>query len=57
MALALVVDAELFRIEAAVRWLDSADGPPRTGVAVAGRRLRRRHVAPRRPVGRLGARP
>jgi DNA-binding PadR family transcriptional regulator len=26
VALALVVDAELFRIEAAVRWLDSAEG-------------------------------
>jgi hypothetical protein len=25
LALALVVDAELFRLEAAVRWLDSAD--------------------------------
>ena len=27
VALALVIDAELFRIEAAVRWLDSADAP------------------------------
>jgi hypothetical protein len=56
VALALVVDAELFRIEAAVRWLDTADA-----------RLRRRPVAakapavqptpPRKaPVGRLGVR-
>jgi Sec-independent protein translocase protein TatA len=26
MSLALVVDAELFRLDAVVRWLDSADG-------------------------------
>jgi DNA-binding PadR family transcriptional regulator len=53
VALALVVDAELFRIEAAVRWLDTADA-----------RLQR--LAPARPapvspprkapVGRLGVR-
>ena len=39
VALALVVDAELFRMEAAVRWLDSADA-----------RLRRRPDALRRTV-------
>jgi hypothetical protein len=26
MSLALVVDAELFRLDAVVRWLDAADG-------------------------------
>jgi hypothetical protein len=26
MSLALVVDAELFRLDAVIRWLDSADG-------------------------------
>ena len=26
MALALVVDAELFRLDSVIRWLDSADG-------------------------------
>lgn len=41
VALALVVDAELFRLDAAVRWLDTADGrlrrlpPPPTGRAAA----------------------
>ncbi len=49
LSLALVVDAELFRLDAAVRWLDSADGrlkraaadPPRP-VPAALPRLRRR---------------
>ena len=53
VALALVVDAELFRLEAAVRWLDAADA-----------RLRRRRrsasrstpVARRAAQGRLGVR-
>jgi DNA-binding PadR family transcriptional regulator len=59
VALALVVDAELFRVEAAVRWLDSAE-------------VRLRHLPPRspstppadparpagsRPAGRLGVTP
>ena len=40
MALALVVDAELFRLEAIVRWLDAADvrlkqRPPLAPAAVA----------------------
>lgn len=53
LTLALVVDAELFRLEGIVRWLDSADGrlkrarfdPPRP--RVEGARLRRRLVARR----------
>ena len=53
VALALIVDAELFRLEAAVRWLDSADA-----------RLRRRPLKTGEPVptvrraaaGRLGVR-
>lgn len=55
VALALVVDAELFRIEAAVRWLDSADArlhrlvPPTAGTAPA-------PLVRRAPAGRLGAR-
>jgi DNA-binding PadR family transcriptional regulator len=52
--LALVVDAELFRLDAVVRWLDSADGrlkraaadPPRP-VPAALPRLRRRVGVPR----------
>src|SRR5205085_77929 len=58
LALALVVDAELFRIEAAVRWLDTADirlrqhaqrppQPPATATAPA-------RVS---PAGRLAVRP
>jgi DNA-binding PadR family transcriptional regulator len=39
MALALVVDAELFRLDAVVRWLDTADG-----------RLKRAAADPPRPV-------
>jgi DNA-binding PadR family transcriptional regulator len=53
LALALVVDAELFRIEAAVRWLDSAEA----------RVVRRKRPAPKpaaarptTPKGRLGVR-
>lgn len=52
LALALVVDAELFRIDAAVRWLDSADARlgrtprPATAAAPATRKA---------PAGRLGA--
>ena len=54
LSLALVVDAELFRLDAAVRWLDSADGrlkraaadPPRQ-VPAALPRLRRRVGVPR----------
>jgi DNA-binding PadR family transcriptional regulator len=39
LGLALVVDAELFRLDAVIRWLDAADG-----------RLRRAAVEPPRPV-------
>jgi DNA-binding PadR family transcriptional regulator len=54
LGLALVVDAELFRLESVVRWLDSADGrlkraaadPPRPA-PVALPRLRRRVGMPR----------
>jgi hypothetical protein len=54
MSLALVVDAELFRLDAVVRWLDAADGrikraatdPPRaqktTGTTQAVPSVRRR---------------
>ncbi len=48
VALALVVDAELFRIEAAVRWLDSAEvrlrqhPPSRSAGGAAAPRRRRR---------------
>jgi hypothetical protein len=31
MSLALVVDAELFRLDAVVRWLDAADGRIKRG--------------------------
>ena len=49
LGLALVVDAELFRLDAVIRWLDAADGrlkraaaEPRRPVSVALPRLRRR---------------
>ena len=54
LSLALVVDAELFRLDAVVRWLDTADGrlkraaaapPPPAGPALP--RLRRRVGVPR----------
>jgi DNA-binding PadR family transcriptional regulator len=55
LALALVVDAELFRLEAAVRWLDAAEtrlrNRPRTRAASSAAATRRQ-PAP----GRLGAR-
>jgi DNA-binding PadR family transcriptional regulator len=53
VALALVVDAELFRLEAAVRWLDSADARLRRAPLVSDERPRpiRRTTA-----GRLGVR-
>jgi DNA-binding PadR family transcriptional regulator len=56
VALALVVDAELFRIEAAVRWLDSADA--RLQRLTPTRREPRAATPPVRkaPVGRLGVR-
>ena len=54
LAFALAVDAELFRLDAVVRWLDAADGRLRRAsleVAAAGGdefpRLRRRSGAPR----------
>jgi DNA-binding PadR family transcriptional regulator len=56
LALALVVDAELFRLEAAVRWLDAADARlrrlplSRTGLGAAAPPARRA------PAGRLGVR-
>ncbi|MCU1486776.1 MAG: transcriptional regulator, PadR-like family [Actinomycetia bacterium] len=51
VALALVVDAELFRLEAAVRWLDTAD------IRLRGRTPRATASAPLRPkaAGRLKA--
>ncbi|HEX9545750.1 MAG TPA: PadR family transcriptional regulator [Acidimicrobiales bacterium] len=64
MALALVVDAELFRLEATVRWLDSAEvrlrrvpTPPTEPTAPA-TTVERTEVAPisRRSGGRLGSR-
>ena len=50
VALALVVDAELFRLEAAVRWLDTADArlAAATPLAAASDAPRRRHAAPGR---------
>ena len=58
LALALVVDAELFRIEAAVRWLDSADTRLRQHAAPSPRAAA--DVAPpavrRSSTGRLGVR-
>jgi DNA-binding PadR family transcriptional regulator len=49
LGLALVVDAELFRLDAVIRWLDAADGrirraaaDPPAGVASSPPRLRRR---------------
>jgi DNA-binding PadR family transcriptional regulator len=49
--LALVVDAELFRIEAAVRWLDTVDARLRRQPARSVEAPPRSRVA---PVGRLG---
>ena len=40
MSLALVVDAELFRLDAVVRWLDAADGRIKRAAAVQTRRQR-----------------
>jgi len=42
LGLALVVDAELFRLDAVIRWLDAADG-----------RLRRAAAEPSQPVPAL----
>jgi DNA-binding PadR family transcriptional regulator len=56
VALALIIDAELFRVEGAVRWLDSAEVRLRSASLQATGRPRPA-PAPRRPVGRLGARP
>ncbi len=59
VGLALVVDAELFRLEAAVRWLDTADvrlrdRPPSSSTPEPGAS---RPAAPRRSaLGRLGVR-
>jgi hypothetical protein len=56
VGLALVVDAELFRLDAMIRWLDAADGrlrrrgahaPPSVGGQTAPERLRRRMGVPR----------
>jgi DNA-binding PadR family transcriptional regulator len=56
VALALVVDAELFRIEAAVRWLDAADARlQRLTPAPAGPATPAPSAA-KAPAGRLGAR-
>lgn len=65
VALAFVVDAELFRVEAAVRWLDSAEvrlqlfPPTTTGPMEATTSEQPAPVAPhpRRSTGRFGARP
>src|SRR5215471_14924306 len=46
LGLALVVDAELFRLDAVIRWLDSADG-----------RLKRADAEPAQPVPALLPRP
>jgi DNA-binding PadR family transcriptional regulator len=54
VALALVIDAELFRVEGAVRWLDSAETRLRSGALEAAGRPEAA-PSPRRPVGRLGA--
>lgn len=46
VTVALIVDAELFRIDAAVRWLDSAEVRLRQGVpAVGARPQTRQHTA------------
>lgn len=56
IGLALVVDAELFRLDAVIRWLDAADGrlrrrgsdaPSPGGGQTAPERLRRRMAVPR----------
>ena len=56
IGLALVVDAELFRLDAVIRWLDAADGrlkrrgpyaPSSVGCQTAPERLRRRMGVPR----------
>jgi DNA-binding PadR family transcriptional regulator len=56
VALGLVVDAELFRIEAAVRWLDAADARLRRAPRAASEHAA---VVPARrsSTGRLGVRP
>ena len=43
LTFALVVDAELFRLDSVVRWLDTADGRLKRAASRAGRRPRRRH--------------
>jgi DNA-binding PadR family transcriptional regulator len=56
LALALVIDAELFRLDSVVRWLDTADGrlrrmatePPPAPTVAAGGPLLRRSVGVRR---------
>ena len=56
LSLALVVDAELFRLDAVIRWLDAADGrlkraaadPPPPPTAPAPLPRRRRQVGARR---------
>jgi hypothetical protein len=56
VALALVVDAELFRIEAAVRWLDAADARLRRVPRLATGRAATAVPARRAEAGRLGVR-
>ncbi len=53
VALALVVDAELFRIEAAVRWLDTAELAAASPADADRSRHRRPTVGPT-PAGRSG---
>lgn len=56
VALALVVDAELFRIEAAVRWLDAADARLPRLTPTPGAPATRAPAAGKAPARRLGAR-
>ena len=56
LSLALVVDAELFRLDAVVRWLDAADGRIKRGADAVGRPAgNRRQRGRHRPYRRCGA--
>jgi DNA-binding PadR family transcriptional regulator len=56
VGLALVVDAELFRLDAVVRWLDAADGRLRRAAADPATRAEPTPAALPRPRRRVGVR-
>ena len=56
LSLALVVDSELFRLDAAIRWLDAADVRLARAAAAPPQPVSARAPAPAPQLRRLGAR-